>query len=61
MISGGKCFDRPVINNIETYKNTAKITAGQEGDYTTGSLLFYPSFKEHYKMIAIDLKTHSKV
>ena len=28
---------------------------GQGDDYTTGCLLDYPYFKEHYKMIAIDL------
>ena len=28
---------------------------GQGYDYTTGCLLFYPYFSEHYKMIAIDL------
>ena len=28
---------------------------GQKDDYTTGCLLHYPYFEEHYKMIAIDL------
>ena len=28
---------------------------GQEDDYTTGCLLDYSYFKDHYKMIAIDL------
>ena len=28
---------------------------GQWDDYTAGCLLDYPYFKEHYKMIAIDL------
>ena len=42
-------------NNKVTYKNIRKITTGQGDDYTTGCLLDYPSFKENYKMIAIDL------
>ena len=32
-----------------------KIATGQGDDYTTGSLLDYPYFKDTYKMIAIDL------
>ena len=28
---------------------------GQVDDYTTGCVLNYHSFKEHYKLIAIDL------
>ena len=48
-------FDQPVKNDIRTYDNIRKITAGQGDDYTTVCLLDYPYFKEHYKMIAIDL------
>ena len=39
----------------KTYENIIKITTGQGDDYTTGCLLDYPYFKNHYKMIAIDL------
>ena len=39
----------------KTYENIRKITTGQGDDYTTGCLLDYPYFKNHYKMIAIDL------
>ena len=38
----------------KTYKNIRKIATGQGDDYTTG-LLDYPYFKDHYKMIGIDL------
>ena len=31
------------------------IATGQGGDYTTGCLLDYDSFKNYYKIIAIDL------
>ena len=40
---------------IKTYKNIRKIAAGQGDDYTTGCLLDYSYFKDHYKLIAIDL------
>ena len=39
----------------KTYENIRKIATGQGDDYTTGCLLDYPYFKDHYKMIAIDL------
>ena len=47
-------FDQQVKNNIRTYNNILKITAGQGDDYATGCLLFYPYTNENYKMIAID-------
>ena len=40
---------------MRTYNNIREIATDQEDDYTTGCLLDYPHFKEHYKMIAIDL------
>ena len=39
----------------KTDKNIRKIATGQGYDYTTGCLLDYSYFKDHYKMIAIDL------
>ena len=55
MIDGQNFFDQTVKIIMRTYDNLQKITASQEGDYSTGCLLDYPYFKEHYKMIAIDL------
>ena len=40
---------------MRTYDNIRNIAAGQGDDYTTGCLLDYNYFKEHYKMITIDL------
>ena len=39
----------------KTYKNIRKITIGQGDGYATGCLLDYSYFKNHFKMIAIDL------
>ena len=55
MIDGKNIFDQPINNDFKTYENIRKIAAGQGDDYTTGCLLDYPYFKNHYKMIAIDL------
>ena len=41
--------------NLKTYKNIRKIAIGKGCDYTTGCLLDYSYFKDHYKMIAIDV------
>ena len=55
MIDGKNVFDQPIKNVKVTYDNIRKIATGQGDDYTTGCLLDYPYFKDHYKMIAIDL------
>ena len=39
-------FDVPIKNNIEISKNS---------DYTTGNLLDYEYFSNHYKLISVDL------
>ena len=39
----------------KTYENIRKIATGQGDDYTSGCLLDSSYFKDHYKMIAIDL------
>ena len=55
MIDGRNFFDQPINSMTKTYENIRKIATGQGDDYTTGCLLDYPYFKNHYKMIAIDL------
>ena len=55
LIDGKNFFDQPVKNDKVTYENIRKIATGQGDDYTTGCLLDYSYFKDHYKMIAIDL------
>ena len=55
MIHGKKFFDQPVKSDMRRYDNIRKIATSQGDDYTTGCLLDHNYFKEHYKMIAIDL------
>ena len=55
MIDGQNFFDQLVKRDMRTYDTIQKIAIGQGDDYTTGCLLDYPYFKEHYKMIATDL------
>ena len=42
-------------------KNIRKTAIGQGDDYTTGCLLDYPYFKDHYKRIAIDLSKQQEL
>ena len=44
-----------------TYNNIWKIATGQGDDYTTGCLLDYTYFKEHYKLIAMDYLNNKMV
>ena len=55
MIDGKTFFDQPIKDNKVTYKNIRKLTTGQGNDYTRDCLLDYIYFKNHYKMIAVDL------
>ena len=55
MTNGENFFDQPIKDNKVTYENIRKIGIGSSDDYTTGSLLDYPYFKDNYKMIAVDL------
>ena len=58
---GRNFFDLPTKNDFKTYHNIKKFATGQGDDYTTGRLLDYNYFKEHYKLIAIDLSIQQKL
>ena len=53
LIDGKSFFDVPVKNKEEAYEKIMSIS--KNNDYTTGNLLDYEYFSEHYKLIAIDL------
>ena len=55
IIDGRDFVDQPKINDLKAYDNIRKIAAGQGDDYAAVCLLNCPHFKEHCKMIAIDL------
>ena len=52
IINGRNVFDQTVKNGTRTCNN---IASDQSDDYTAVCLLYYPHFKERYKLIAIDL------
>ena len=61
IIDGRNFFDQPIKNDLKIYDNIGKIAAGQGDDYTTGCLLDDVYFKEHYKLIEIDLNKEQKL
>ena len=61
MIDRQKFLDQTIKNDLRTYENTRKITTGQGNYCTTGCLLDYPYFKEHYKLTAINLSKQQAI
>ena len=46
---------------IKQYDEIRKIAKGQGDDYTTGCLLDYEHFQDHYNLISIDLSKQNKL
>ena len=53
LIDGKPFFEIPVKNKEEAYEAISEMS--KNNDYTTGNSLDYEYFKDHYKLIAIDL------
>ena len=53
LTDGKPFFEIPVKNKEEAYEAIIEMT--KNNNYTTGNLLDYEYFKDHYKLIAIDL------
>ena len=58
LIDGKSFFDMPVKNK-EAYEKIMSMS--KNNDYTTGNLLDYEYFSEHYKLIAIDLSKQTEL
>ena len=48
MTDGKNFSDQPINSMTKTYENIWKISTGQGDESTTGCLLDYPYFKDHY-------------
>ena len=55
IIDGRNFYDNPIESDIEKYRELKKVKIGKGEDYTTGSLLDYNYFKDHYRLVAVDL------
>ena len=59
MIDGKSFIDLPVKNEEEAYGKNIEMS--RNNDNTTGNLLNFVYFKEHYRVIAIDLSKRTKL
>ena len=55
LIGGRNFYDQPINDQIRKYDELTKVTTGRGDNYTTGCLLDYQYFKDHYKLIAVHL------
>ena len=49
-------YVQAIYSDIKWYAEIKKLTTVQGEDYTTGFLLDYDYIKNHYRLIAVDLK-----
>ena len=54
-------YDQPVSDQIKKYDEVRKIATGKGDGYTTGCLLDYQYFKDHYQLIAVDLSKQKEL
>ena len=55
MIDGRNFYDQPINDLIKQYDEVRKVSTGKGDDYTTRCLLDYAYFRDHYRLIAVDL------
>ena len=53
--------DQPISVQIRKYGEIRKIATEKGDDYTTGCLLDYQYFKDHYKLIAVHLSKQKEL
>ena len=55
MIDGRNFNDQPINDLIKQYDEVRKVSKGKGDDYTTRCLLVSAYFRDHYRLIAVDL------
>ena len=61
LIDGRNFYDQPINDQIRKHDEIRKIATGKGDDYTTGCLLDYQYFKDHYQLIAADLSKQKEL
>ena len=61
LIDGRKLYDQPINDQIKKYDEIRKIATGQGNDCTTGCLLDYQYYKDHYQLTAVDLSKQKEL
>ena len=54
-------YDQPINDLVKQYDEIRKTATGQGDDYTTGCLLDYQFFKDHYNLIAVDFSIQKEL
>ena len=55
LIDDRKFYDQSLHDQIKKYDEIRKITTEKGDDYTTGCLLDYQYFRNHYQLVTVDL------
>ena len=55
LIDGRNFYDQPINDLVKQYDEIRKTVTGQGDDYTTGCLLDYQYFKDHYRLQLISV------
>ena len=61
LIDGRNFYDQPINNQIKKYDEIRKIAAGKGDDCTTGCLVGYKYFRDHYQLIAVNLSLQKEL
>ena len=61
LIDGRNFYDQPISDQIKKYDEIRIIATGKGNNYTTGCLLDYQCFKNHYQLIAVDLSKQKEL
>ena len=54
-------YDQPINDQIKKYDKLTKIARGFGDGYTTGCLLDYQYFLNHYQLVAVDLSKQKEL
>ena len=61
LIDGRNFYDQPINDQIKKYDEIRKIATASGENYTTGCLLDYQYFKDHYQLIAVDISKQKEL
>ena len=61
LIDGRNFYNQPINDQSKKYNVIRKIATEKGDDYTTGCLLDYQYFKDHYQLIAVDLSKQKEL
>ena len=61
LINGRNFYDQPINDQMKKYDEIRKIATGKGDDYTTGCLIDYQYFKDHYQLTAVDLSNQNEL